>query len=387
MAQETKVGLLAGLAFIICFAVILTNRGRDQLVPASAQPPGTSQPDQSASTPPADNARSVTADTRQWNNTQNTNSRRSATAGKTNGPSGAHPSGGRQNSGAGPGDSGKRAGGQLPSTAPSESKVANGESPDDARWRQVESKIDQLAAQLERGSRDATSKVSGKPDGGRQAAAGNYPSQQGHPSNVIPGGPDHRQAATKPTRLTAAGATGQSSKERRRDEPRDSVPAQAKGDRYTVASGDTLTGIAKRFYGSSSKSVIDAIFDANRAVLPSADDLRSGLDIILPAIPESASVPSRKPRTAQASADAQRRSKSRERSTVDEARWYRIQKNDTYIKIARSQLGEEARWQEIFELNKDKFPKASMIREGVRIRLPDAAGQGNGTTDTRRAGL
>ena len=34
MAKETKVGLLAGLAFIICFAVILTNKGSD----ASAVP-------------------------------------------------------------------------------------------------------------------------------------------------------------------------------------------------------------------------------------------------------------------------------------------------------------------------------------------------------------
>ena len=30
MAGETKVGLLAGLAFIICFAVILANRGQTQ---------------------------------------------------------------------------------------------------------------------------------------------------------------------------------------------------------------------------------------------------------------------------------------------------------------------------------------------------------------------
>ena len=28
MARETKIGLLAGLAFIICFAVILSQRGR-----------------------------------------------------------------------------------------------------------------------------------------------------------------------------------------------------------------------------------------------------------------------------------------------------------------------------------------------------------------------
>ena len=34
MARETKVGLLAGLAFIICFAIILANRGRQHLIPA-----------------------------------------------------------------------------------------------------------------------------------------------------------------------------------------------------------------------------------------------------------------------------------------------------------------------------------------------------------------
>ena len=30
MARETKVGLLTGLAFIICFAIILANRGRQE---------------------------------------------------------------------------------------------------------------------------------------------------------------------------------------------------------------------------------------------------------------------------------------------------------------------------------------------------------------------
>lgn len=33
MARETKVGLLAGLAFIVCFAVILANRGREVQTP------------------------------------------------------------------------------------------------------------------------------------------------------------------------------------------------------------------------------------------------------------------------------------------------------------------------------------------------------------------
>ncbi len=36
MASETKVGVVAGLAFIICFAVILANRGRQTVTDAPA---------------------------------------------------------------------------------------------------------------------------------------------------------------------------------------------------------------------------------------------------------------------------------------------------------------------------------------------------------------
>ncbi len=47
-----------------------------------------------------------------------------------------------------------------------------------------------------------------------------------------------------------------------------------------------------------------------------------------------------------------------------------MQKNDRYASIARSQLGDAGRWQEVYELNKDKFPNPQHIREGVRIKLP-----------------
>jgi nucleoid-associated protein YgaU len=54
-------------------------------------------------------------------------------------------------------------------------------------------------------------------------------------------------------------------------------------------------------------------------------------------------------------------------------RWYQIRKNDRYISIAREQLGDSNRWREIYELNKDKFPDPQRIREGVRIKLPQAS--------------
>ena len=43
MARETKVGLVVGLAFIICFAVILANRGR-QRAPVTDVPSSSGKP-------------------------------------------------------------------------------------------------------------------------------------------------------------------------------------------------------------------------------------------------------------------------------------------------------------------------------------------------------
>lgn len=51
-------------------------------------------------------------------------------------------------------------------------------------------------------------------------------------------------------------------------------------------------------------------------------------------------------------------------------RWYQVKKNDRYASIARDVLGNGERWDEIHALNKDKFPDPNRIREGVRIKVP-----------------
>ena len=51
-------------------------------------------------------------------------------------------------------------------------------------------------------------------------------------------------------------------------------------------------------------------------------------------------------------------------------RWYQIKSNDRYTKIAKEQLGDEKRWREIFELNRDVFSNPDFIKPGVRIKLP-----------------
>jgi nucleoid-associated protein YgaU len=47
-----------------------------------------------------------------------------------------------------------------------------------------------------------------------------------------------------------------------------------------------------------------------------------------------------------------------------------VRKNDRYASIARDVLGDGNRWDEIYAMNKDKFPDPHRIREGVRIKVP-----------------
>ena len=49
---------------------------------------------------------------------------------------------------------------------------------------------------------------------------------------------------------------------------------------YRVRKGDTLSSIARKFYGTATAS--QAIFDANRDVLPSLDQVRAGIMLKLP---------------------------------------------------------------------------------------------------------
>ena len=50
---------------------------------------------------------------------------------------------------------------------------------------------------------------------------------------------------------------------------------------YTVQSGDTLSAIAKQFYGSSSK--YNSIFEANRDILDNPDRIKPGQILKIPA--------------------------------------------------------------------------------------------------------
>lgn len=57
-------------------------------------------------------------------------------------------------------------------------------------------------------------------------------------------------------------------------------PQTKQPQKYTVVSGDTLSAISKRFYGTSTKWQV--ILDANRGTLKNPAGLKPGMELIIP---------------------------------------------------------------------------------------------------------
>ena len=332
MARETKVGLLAGLAFIICFAIILANRGRQDLIPAQLTSNGETYPgggvyhNAKSTSPAAGSDRRVveTRTPRRMRKSVPPRADRNMVAEPQPALSESETvaAGGRR--------TGRTVDGppnRTPDGTQTTQTVASTDSVE--QMRGLEKRLDELSRQLRLESRS--------------------PQQPAQPPVMEASEPTSAPAASGPVRTP---------------------PVLTEVARYTVAAGDTLSAIAARSYGGKSRRLVDAIFDANRAVLSSPDQLRIGVEIIIPAVPGHDRPP------ADRSTGRRRESKTAREPGADELpnarpfRWYQIQKNDRYISIAREQLGDASRWREIFDLNQDKFPDPGMIREGVRIKLP-----------------
>jgi len=350
MARETKVGLLAGLAFIVCFAIILTNNGQRDPLPASSRMADASRRDT-----PKRMSRPATDPTAR--DPLRTASPTTSTRANGNGPT-------------------------VP-LRPSTPSGQDGDRPATPEWRrpvpvtEYDPQREPIAdADVAIGAvpiLSPSTSLSSHPPQPDDTASRTTPSAGTLNERAQPGGthgladppgtaqPQNPPSATRTTQHTA----------------HDRPPAPTQTQRravlanYTVAPGDTLTRIAAKHYGQGSRRFIKAIVDANRSAIADPDKLRAGIDLVIPSMDATAVAPSGGAvATDVATAD---RPNARPMSRPDRGgqyRWYQIKKNDRYISIAREELGDASRWEEIYELNKEKFPDAGMIREGVRIKLP-----------------
>ena len=63
---------------------------------------------------------------------------------------------------------------------------------------------------------------------------------------------------------------------------------------------------------------------------------------------------------------------------------YTVKKGDTLSKIAKAQLGDANRWQEIYDLNKDQIKNPNLIYAGQKFKIPKYA---KGTVDLKKSGI
>ncbi|UCE61260.1 MAG: LysM peptidoglycan-binding domain-containing protein [Phycisphaerales bacterium] len=339
MARETKVGLLAGLAFIICFAIILANRGRHELNPsrqfgyrAAHDTPSSDWqlPSQPARVQPARNPQQQTspqytmvypqqvvdpAGGQQVPHGDTENVSFAAHSGESASQTGRAPQS--------PGTSDTT--GRTPSGPGSAEMTLISPSPRGPSPQAVlQQRLDELSADIASDKRAAAVRI----------------------ADAEPKSPSRRVRADR--------------------QSRDTIPRPT---RYTVEAGDTLSKIAAAHYGRASVRFVNLIFDANRSILSSPDQLGVGMQLVIPAMPQTQASPA--DRAHDESAPSERRTlptdAERPQSPI---RWYQIKTDDRYVSIAREQLGDGSRWPEIHELNKDKFPDPGRIRPGVRIKLP-----------------
>jgi len=132
---------------------------------------------------------------------------------------------------------------------------------------------------------------------------------------------------------------------------------------YVVQSGDNLGTIAEKFYGKiigNKLATVDTLFAANRAVLPSPDEVRAGTKLTIPVVTGAASQVLKTNRTGAGKA------KSSARTTV----LYTVKEGDNLWKIAAKQLGDGNRNKDIMTLNEMVLLGSTKVVPGMRLKLP-----------------
>lgn len=145
---------------------------------------------------------------------------------------------------------------------------------------------------------------------------------------------------------------------------------------YVVEEGDSLAIIAKKFYGSlESGKNITRIFDANRRLLKSPDEIYIGQKLIIPPLSASAlskgniaTVLSETELTKTESIGAGHFKNDSDKPKKSEL--YTVREGDSLWQIACEQLGDGSRCSDIAELNSDILDSEDNLRIGMSLKMP-----------------
>lgn len=146
--------------------------------------------------------------------------------------------------------------------------------------------------------------------------------------------------------------------------PNSTKPAK----QYEAGSGDTLSKMAAKFYGSSSKTYRDAIVAANPSLKGDPNKIIAGETYVIPAVENAGPT-----QTAPAPTQPKNEPKAapKERSTPSNETYYTVKPGDSLWAIARDQCGDPAAVPAIQELNKDSLKGGTSVRAGMKLKLPN----------------
>jgi len=125
---------------------------------------------------------------------------------------------------------------------------------------------------------------------------------------------------------------------------------------HVVGKEETLTSIARRYYGSGGEW--RRIYDANRSVIPDPDRLSVGTRLVIPGVPGAAAPAGRAAPGNEGAAGPRR---------------HTVKRGETLRSIARQYYGSEKEWTRILEANRGRIsddPKRLKI--GVVLVIPPA---------------
>ena len=156
------------------------------------------------------------------------------------------------------------------------------------------------------------------------------------------------------------------------------------GGTYTVHSGDTLPGIAAKVLGDANRW--REIYALNRDLISNPYLIFPGMVLKLPKGAQGSQGPQKGEQKKPSSPPGQKPKQETTPPPEPETFLYVVQPKDSLPYIARTQLGDESRWKEILELNRDQISNPSLIKPGMKLKIPGRAPKTTGGPQTTPPG-